>query len=217
MNTITVDVKTRVVLFIGGGEEFISEDECDAIFKLSGTLVKGCKLKNGNWINFASIARIIEIEEFYQQFPKKRPEYERDTYSEQYTGFDVDGLTVEGRNKMEEGLITYYKETRPSLTEEHCQDIIQIWRTHDWETAAQKIREKYPQEKMHLKETICPYPSLTIEQITYMNTDTFREKEKRKNELWWRSGKNEEEYRKLLKQERIDFYDSILQPNKKSL
>lgn len=64
----------KVIIYMGGGKDFISQAEEDIIIQASTMgKAKGCKLKNGNWVTFSSIARIISESDYYNENPNDRP------------------------------------------------------------------------------------------------------------------------------------------------
>lgn len=76
---ITTEVKNRVILFIGGSTQFITEAQEQMIFSPQATVAGGCKI-DGNFLNLSSISRIIGRDEYYAQNPNKRPANEYQTF-----------------------------------------------------------------------------------------------------------------------------------------
>jgi hypothetical protein len=62
----------QIIIFHDGGHQEITEKQLDQINQISVTNEKRFRL-NGKPVALSSIARILDIQDFYNQFPKKRP------------------------------------------------------------------------------------------------------------------------------------------------
>lgn len=87
---LTTEVKNKVVVFHDGSREHITSEQEKAIFQMTGGVVKGIKI-NGNYYAFSGISKILNIEDFYIQYPDERPEYTPDTFQEQYGAYTRQG------------------------------------------------------------------------------------------------------------------------------
>lgn len=68
---------THVIVFHGGAKKFISEKQYKYILEQSSSPINATKIQTPSlgYFTVSSIARIIEVEEFYEQYPKERKMY----------------------------------------------------------------------------------------------------------------------------------------------
>lgn len=107
--TLSTDLKTRVIIFFDRGHKFITQQQEDQLFQLSaGTTQKGIKI-DGDYIAFSSIQRVVSRDEFYQQFPNKKPEFHPDNrQAEDYMKIAENRKpTKRHKEKMKKGFIDY--------------------------------------------------------------------------------------------------------------
>jgi len=69
---LSTNVKSNVIVFYDKSLLQINQEQADYLFKLSTTGVKGLKLNN-QYYTFNSISKILSLEEYYKQYPNKRP------------------------------------------------------------------------------------------------------------------------------------------------
>lgn len=121
MNEISSEVNTRVIIFHDGGKKFITDEQYKFIM-LAKEVGKSIDTPKLGFITLSSIARIPTIEEFYEQFPKERPEHTRDSFQEHYGGINqqIRKPTVRAKELMKQGFIKGYMETWGG-TQEHAE------------------------------------------------------------------------------------------------
>lgn len=69
---LTTEIKDRVLVFFGKGHKFISSKQETAFLEESNTSARGITI-DGDFINFSSVAKIIPLNEFYNENPELRP------------------------------------------------------------------------------------------------------------------------------------------------
>ena len=72
MKKITTEVKDRVLVFFGKGHKFISSKQELAFVEESNTSARGITI-DGDFVNFSSVAKIISLNDFYNENPDLRP------------------------------------------------------------------------------------------------------------------------------------------------
>lgn len=75
---LTNKVRDRVIVFNDGSSKFITREQEEMLFS-PAVVNYGSARIDGDYINLKSISRVISIEDYYSQFPAKRPAAE---YSE---------------------------------------------------------------------------------------------------------------------------------------
>lgn len=89
-----------VIIFKDKSKKFISKEEFDFIAKGSGSSF----FLNGNRYDFFSVSKILDIDEYYQEYPDQRPELIKD-----YSNVKPVKITKERWAKGMKGLIKGYK------------------------------------------------------------------------------------------------------------
>lgn len=69
---ISTNVTTHVIIFHDGSKKFINQKAYDQIWKNVETGIEKIAM-GGNIFHFASISKIISLEEYYNQYPDERP------------------------------------------------------------------------------------------------------------------------------------------------
>lgn len=75
MNDLTTELANRVMVLHDKSKRFITKKQEDALFVMTGTLAKGIKI-NGEYFAFSSIAKIVDLDKYYEDHPEERPHYE---------------------------------------------------------------------------------------------------------------------------------------------
>lgn len=70
---LTKEVREYIVLFIDGSKKFLTKKQFTILMQASGGRAKGVVMDN-SFIAFSSISKIMELEEYYKQYPDKRPQ-----------------------------------------------------------------------------------------------------------------------------------------------
>lgn len=97
MNTLSNDVRDRVILFFGGSHKFITQAQEAALFSEAASSAGSCRI-DGDFIALSSIARVCSLAEFYEQNPSKRP-------APEYTLFTKDsGKSTWRETRRKEGI-----------------------------------------------------------------------------------------------------------------
>lgn len=65
---------TQVIIFHDGSKKFITEDQAVEIMRASGSQLKSITTPKLGMISFSSIAKIITLKDFYDQYPDQMPE-----------------------------------------------------------------------------------------------------------------------------------------------
>jgi len=74
MTQVSANPITQVIIFHDGARKFITESQSALIFQGSAGTNKSITTPQLGLITFSSIARIISLNDFYEQFPDERPE-----------------------------------------------------------------------------------------------------------------------------------------------
>lgn len=105
-------VKDRVIMFIGGGTQFITGGQETMIFSQQATIAGGVRI-DGNFLSLSSISRIISRDEYYNQHPEKRPPAEYKSFDHQEFGNIRNGLVhKEALESMVRGMKGYIESDR---------------------------------------------------------------------------------------------------------
>lgn len=72
MKKLTTEIKDRVLVFFGKGHKVISSKQEMAFLEESNTSARGITI-DGDFVNFSSVAKIISLNEFYNENPDLRP------------------------------------------------------------------------------------------------------------------------------------------------
>lgn len=75
MTQLATNVNNQVMIFHDGSKRFITDSQASLIFQASCGTNKSITTPQLGMITFSSIAKIISIEDFYDQYPEERPEY----------------------------------------------------------------------------------------------------------------------------------------------
>jgi len=149
MTQVSTSVFTHVIVFFDGGRKFITQEQYDFIIRTTA-ISKSISTPQLGYIAFASIAKIPEIEDFYQQFPDERPQYSRNDFEEKYPDYthgnqQIRRPTALAREGMIIGLRQYCKNAGKS--EEEAERIISGFtnpktREGYWEKVVRKYQNK---------------------------------------------------------------------------
>lgn len=73
MKNLTNKIKNRVIVFFGKGHKLITQAEEEFFLRASNGNAIGTTLSDGAYINFSSVAKIIGVDDFYNEHPELRP------------------------------------------------------------------------------------------------------------------------------------------------
>jgi hypothetical protein len=73
MNNIQTEVKNYIIVFYDKSTLNITQKQADEIFKKSCSEAKGVKINN-QYYSLNSMSKIIELKEYYRQYPEKEPQ-----------------------------------------------------------------------------------------------------------------------------------------------
>ncbi len=100
---ITTEVKSVVVRFFDGSKIFITKEQEKALWQMSTTEAKKIKI-DGQGYSFSSIDKILSLDEYYDQYPKERPE-PPPTYFKVDSSQQIRNPSNKARERMKEGFI----------------------------------------------------------------------------------------------------------------
>jgi len=120
MSELSTDLMTQVIVFHDGSHKMITEAQAALIFQASaGTDKKSITTPKLGMITFSSIAKVISLEDFYTQYPDKRPEAPRETFTEEHKLLNqVRQPTQKAMELMKKGFIQQRMYGNPSYTRE---------------------------------------------------------------------------------------------------
>lgn len=79
MNELSSNPITQVIIFHDGSKKFITESQASLIMQSSNGQNKSITTPNLGMISFSSIAKVITLKEYYEQYPDQVPEYRKET------------------------------------------------------------------------------------------------------------------------------------------
>lgn len=119
MSEITPHTLTQVIVYHDGTFKMISEPQASLIFQASTqTDSKSIVTQNLGLVVFSSIAKIISVKDFYEQYPQHRPETPRDFTPEYKLLNQVRQPTKEALDLMKKGFIQQRMYGNASYTRE---------------------------------------------------------------------------------------------------
>ncbi len=73
MTQLSTEQKNKVIIFHDGSKLFITSQQEELIYQISGTPTKHIRI-DGNMYAFSTMAKIIDLKDYYDQYPEQRPE-----------------------------------------------------------------------------------------------------------------------------------------------
>lgn len=125
--TLTTDVKTHVIVFHDKSRKHITKEQANFIFQASATsTVPAITTPQLGRITFSSIAKIITIDDFYEQYPNERPEKPYNTFEENYPEYSkgnqqIRKPTERAKELMKKGFVGYFTKER-GLSQEQAEN-----------------------------------------------------------------------------------------------
>lgn len=158
MNEVSTNPITQVIIFHDGSKKFITEPQASLIFQVSAGQTKSITTPNLGMITFSSIAKIISIDDFYEQYPEQRPEY-RQEWKEQpvepYQTLEEQALATErGRNGLIKGLEQFIREAESrGESTVNAQEILNNYKEN-------KLTEGTKKEKAYYRAIVDKYKNV---------------------------------------------------------
>ncbi len=87
MTELSTNPITHVIVFHDKSKKFITEAQSNLIFQASCGTSKSITTPQLGLITFSAIAKIIELKEFYDQYPDERPEFRPEFKPEPRAGY----------------------------------------------------------------------------------------------------------------------------------
>ncbi len=176
MNELSTQVQDHVIIFHDGARKFITKQQAALLFQNPSKTITTPQL---GFISMPSIARIIEIEEFYSQFPDERPEYRpefKPEPRETYKSIEEQSLgDVRRRSGLVRGLQLVIDEEdakgRPAM---NAREILEKWQKGERQNGGdnrsyhQKTVDKYkdkvrtPSEETHYQHAVQKLKELNV-------------------------------------------------------
>lgn len=104
MNEISTEVKSHVIMFFDSSKVFITEQQRNGLIdRMTDSNVKQVDI-DGQLYNLANISKVLTLQEFYNEYPKERPEPQREDQFKKYEGLDNRPVGKNGMVSMIAGL-----------------------------------------------------------------------------------------------------------------
>lgn len=168
MNELSTPM-SHVIVFHDGSHKYITAQQASLIFQASAS-AKTITTPQLGLISIPSIAKIVEIDDFYEQYPDKRPESRPEWKEprEEYKSIEQQALADESRrNGLVKGIKEYIAEAdrrgEPAI---NAREILSRWEkgqrnVTDTRSYHQKTVDKYrdkpnltPSEKAHYEHAL---------------------------------------------------------------
>lgn len=86
MNELSTESKSAVIVFHDGSEVFISQEQYETLLtNYSNPDLKDFRINNSLYTK-SSISKVLSLEEFYEEYPKKKPEPVKENQFLKYEG-----------------------------------------------------------------------------------------------------------------------------------
>ncbi len=127
MTQISTDLKTSVIIFHDKSRKFITKAQESLIFQASGSSAKSITTPALGMITFSAIAKVMDIKDFYDEYPDERPETREEWKETKEEHIPIEKMAELSKEKLKgllKGLKQYLdEELAKGITPKHALEL----------------------------------------------------------------------------------------------
>jgi hypothetical protein len=105
MTQLTTNPVTQVIIFHDSSRKMITEPQANLIFQASAGQNKSITTPQLGMITFSAIAKIISLNDFYEQYPDERPDYRPEWKAEPTEPYKSVQDQIQANEAMRSGVV----------------------------------------------------------------------------------------------------------------